>query len=114
MKSRKKLIKAEDGGATKRVKTVSASGNYKIIETPNKIKTKKTIKGILSGAPSIKKTKEKYVNDTSDKISKRKEMQSWNTGVSDETIDNIVKIPSYKEYMTKQKKGGIVKTKKKK
>ena len=112
MKTTKKLAKAENGGP-KRVKTVSESGNYKMIETPDKIKTKRTIKGILSGASSTKKLREKYTDNVNSQISKRNEMKSWNTGNSNETIDNIVKIPTYKEYIKKQKKGGVVKSKKK-
>ena len=112
----KKILKKAKTG---REVTKSESGQYKIIENPTKgvTKSRRTIEGFIKGAPSIKKVKENYNNVVDDKFNARAEMRSWNTGASEDAIKSATKIPTYKEYLMKQKSGGTIKktlTKKKK
>jgi hypothetical protein len=111
--------KYQGGGNTgpKKVKTktVSNSGDYKIIEKskqgkPTQTKVKRTIKGVLSGAPTVKYLgqlfdKKEEVNDLGRRLTKKY------TGKED---TEKYPVGNFKEEMIKRKKGGAVKTKKKK
>jgi hypothetical protein len=67
-----KMKKYQDGGA-KKVTTVSNSGNYKTTTKNNTepygnksgsaTKVRRTIKGVVSGAPTVKEAKEARAND---------------------------------------------------
>jgi hypothetical protein len=75
----KVVKKMQDGGPTdspKKVTTVSRSGNYKTTtkNNPSPVSnksgsvttTRRTLKGAISGAPTVKKAKEARLNDTNE------------------------------------------------
>ena len=114
-----KKKKYQDGGNTgpKKVKTktISNSGDYKIIEKskqgkPTQTKIKRTIKGVLSNAPSVKYLEQNFsenerVNNLGRNLTRKY------TGTAD---TKRFPVGNFKEEMIQRKKGGAVKTKKKK
>ena len=112
-----KMKKYMDGGDTgpKKVKTktVSNSGDYKIIEKskqgkPTQTKVKRTIKGVLSSAPTVKYLEQQFsenerVNNLGRNLTKKY------TGAAD---TKRFPVGNFKEEMIKRKKGGAVKAKK--
>lgn len=99
----KKLAKKQMGGSgpratsgpPKKQVTTSSSGNYKTItknstepfgnKSGSTTKVRRTVKGVLSGAPTVKEAKRARANDTADKGNGNysRYPDFWHTGMGD-------------------------------